>query len=105
MPSIDISAPTGNAPVNCPFDVQGPYDPTGSKETAVKVQVLVSHPNGKNYPFGPFGPKAANGPDAYDVTCDNIPSSDGKPATMTASLLGADDNAELAFQQVLLLIA
>jgi RNA polymerase sigma factor (sigma-70 family) len=41
MPSIDISAPTGPS-VNCPFDVQGPYDPTGSKETAVKVQVFAA---------------------------------------------------------------
>src|SRR5262249_13178165 len=105
MPSIDISAPTGGAPVNCPFDAQGPYDPTGSPEKAVKVRVVVSHPNGKDYPFGPFGPKAANGPDAYGITCDHIPSSDGKPATLTASLLGADDNAVLASVKGLVLIA
>jgi hypothetical protein len=104
MPSIDISAPTDPS-VNCPFDVQGPYDPTGSKETAVQVQVVVSHPNGKDYAFGPFGPKAANGPDAYDITCDNIPSSDGKLASLTASLLGADDNKELAAQTTQVAIA
>ena len=105
MPSIDISAPTAGASVNCPFDVQGPYDPTGSQETAVKVQVVVNHPNGKNYPFGPFGPKAPNGPDTYDIACNNIPSSNGMLATVTASLLGADDNAELAFQKILAFIA
>ncbi len=103
MPSINISAPTGGASVNCPFDVQGPYDLTGSKETTANVEVVVSHPNGQNYPFGPQVP---NDPAAYDITCKDIPSSDGKPANLTASLFGADSGKPpLDSQTVLVFIA
>ena len=102
MPSIDINAPQGGGTVTSPFDVQGPYSLVDSKETEANVKVVVSHPNGQDYPFGPQAPGGAT---AYDVTCNNIPSSNGDPATVTASLLKKSDNSELASQTTQVVIS
>ena len=102
MPSIDIGAPQGGDTVTAPFDVQGLYSLDGSKETEANVKVVVSHPNGQDYPFGPQAP---GGPATYDVTCNNIPSSNGDPATLTASLLKKSDNSELASQTTQVVIS
>jgi hypothetical protein len=93
MPSIDITAPKASNAVNCPFDVQGPYDLKDTNETAANVQVVVNHPNGNKYPFGPQAP---NNSAAYDITCNNVPSSNGKLASVTATLLAASNNGVLA---------
>jgi hypothetical protein len=87
MPSININAPQAGDPVKSPFDVQGPYSLKGSEETTANVKVVVSHPNGQDYTFGPQAP---NDPATYDITCNNVPSSNGQPASVTASLFGAD---------------